>query len=200
MKELFACLTVLSLVAFASLYIYKIRHGTINPSIATWIIFTVGTSLSLTTYAIAAKRDFISGILNTADVGVCISILFATIIWGKREIYFGVFEKSYLVAVAIVVAYGLITGDAWTSNVFSQAVISSGFLPMLKKMFTKKRNTESFTAWSFNVIAPLIALYPALVDGKDLAALYAVRTLTLTLITMAVMAYYEFWRKNETHT
>ena len=95
-KTLSIWLVALVTIAFAARYTYQIWKGEISPTLSTWIIFLLGTGLSLTTYAIAEQRDFASGILNTMDVVAVLVILIATIVWGQRAVRFKPFEKWYL--------------------------------------------------------------------------------------------------------
>lgn len=191
MKEISVWLVALVMMTFAVRYAYQIWKREISPTLSTWIIFLLGTGLSLITYAIAEKHDFRSGILNTMDVVAVIIVFFATIIWGNRDMRFKPFEKWYLVGISAIVAYGLLSGDAWGSNIFTQVLISIGYIPTIQNLLTEKRNTESFTGWSCGIIAGFIALYPAIVEGNSLAVLYATRTIVLVSSIIAVMSYYE---------
>jgi hypothetical protein len=195
LKNLSVWLVALVTTAFAVRYTYQIRKREITPTLSTWIIFLLGTGLSLTTYAIAEQRDFASGILNTMDVAAVTVILIATLIWGQRAVRFKPFEKWYLGGIGAIVSYGLLTGDAWVSNVFTQVLISIGYVPTIQNLLTEKRNVESFTGWGCAVVAGLIALYPAIVDGNSLAILYALRTVVFVSSIIAVMVYYELRSK-----
>lgn len=183
------------MMAFAIKYTYQIWRREISPTLSTWIIFLVGTGLSLITYAIAEKHDFRSGILNTMDVVMVTAVLVATLVWGKRDVRFKPFEKWYLAGIMVIVVYGLLSGDAWGSNIFTQILISIGYIPTAQNLLTEKRNTESFTTWSLGVVAGIIALYPAIADGNSLATLYAIRTIVLVLGIITIMAYYELRSK-----
>ena len=183
------------MMVFAVRYAYQIWKREISPTLSTWIIFLLGTGLSLTTYAIAEKHDFRSGILNTMDVIAVMVVLFATIAWGNRGMRFKPFEKWYFGGVGAIIAYGLFSGDAWGSNIFTQVLICIGYIPTIQNLLVVKRNVESFTGWSCGIIAGLIALYPAIVDGNSLAILYSVRTVVLVSSIIAIMTYYELRSK-----
>ena len=191
MKEISVWLVALVMTMFAVRYTYQIWKREISPTLSTWIIFLLGTGLSLTTYAIAEKHDFRSGVLNTMDVVVVMIVLLATIAWGNRDVRFKPFEKWYLGSIGAIVAYGFLSGDAWGSNVFTQVLISIGYVPTMQNLFMEKRNVESFTGWGCGIVAGLIALYPSIVDGNSLAVLYALRTIVLVSSIIAVMTYYE---------
>ena len=175
---------------FAIRYIYQVWKREISPALSTWIIFLLGTGLSLATYAIEEDHDFLSGILNTMDIIVVVAVLAAIIIWGNRKMRFKPFEKWYLWGVGAIVAYGMLSGDAWTSNILTQILISVGYFPTIQNLLTEKKNTESFTGWILVAVAGFIALYPATVNGNVLATLYATRTVVLVAAIIAIMAYY----------
>lgn len=192
MKEISIWLVTLVMAVFAVRYTYQIWKREISPTLSTWIIFFLGTGLSLITYAIAEEADFLSGILNTMDVAAVITVLLAILVWGNRNVRFKPFEKWYLSGIGAIIAYGFFSGDAWGSNIFTQVLISIGYIPTIQNLVTEKRNVESFTGWGCGIVAGLIALYPAMIDGNTLAFLYAIRTIVFVSVIIAVMAYYEF--------
>ena len=191
MKNLCVLLVIAMEVVYVIRYAYQTYKREISPTLSTWIIFFLGGSLSLTTYAIAEDHDFRSGILNTMDVAGTAAILVAILIWGKRNVRFKPFERWYLGGIAVIVSYGLISGNAWRSNVFTQILMVIGYIPTVHNLLTEKRNTESFSVWSCILATSFIALCPAVVDGNALAALYVIRNIVLVSVLIAVMAYYE---------
>ena len=82
MKELCIWLVAIVVSVFAARYTYQIIKKEIAPTLSTWIIFILGSGLSLVTYAIAEKHDFRSGILNTMDATATAVVFLATVIWG----------------------------------------------------------------------------------------------------------------------
>ena len=189
MKDLFVVLTVLASLSFPLLYWREMKKGRISPTVSTWVVFSVSTILSLTTYALAQNHDFKSGILNTTDAFQTFIILIMVIIWGKKG-QFSRFEKYYLSGIGVVVAYGVVSGNAFSSNLFIQILICSGYIPTIAKMVRLRKNTEQFLPWVFPLIAGMLGIYPAIVGGNTLAALYAIRTVAMILILMSVMVYY----------
>lgn len=190
MKDTTAVVTALLMVLFAFRYVFQIWKRSINPALSTWIIFLAGTGLSLATYVIAENHDIVSGVLNTADVLVVLSISLAIIARNGWKLKFSRFEKFFLCAIAAAVVYGIISGNAWNSNLFTQALITSAYIPTLRKMYSLKKNTESFSGWGLNFAAATVALYPSLVDGNMLAVIYAIRTQICAIVIMSFMFYY----------
>ncbi len=191
MKDFAVWMTSIITIVSAFRVAYQVWRKEISPALSTWIIFLAATGLSLGTYAIAENHDYRSGVLNTVDVAAIVVVLLATLVWGDRAARFRPFEKWYLAGTGVITLYGMISGDAWTSNLFTQALISIGYLPTLQALVAQKRNTESFTGWGLFLAGGVVALYPAFVDGNTLAAIYAVRTIVLIGIVLLLMAYYE---------
>ncbi|MFA6594299.1 MAG: hypothetical protein WCT16_03515 [Candidatus Buchananbacteria bacterium] len=196
MKEFFVLLVIAVMLFDSTWYIVQIHRRKISPALSTWIIFVLGTGLSLATYAIAEHHDFQSGVLNTMDTGVCIIILLTLVIGGERGLKFKPFEKWYLVGIGLVIVYGVLTGDAWSSNIFTQVLISIGYIPTVHNLIKEKRNTESFVTWTGGLLTGMLALYPSIVGGNILAAVYSIRTITLVSIMLLVMSYYQIKTTN----
>ncbi|KKS82723.1 MAG: hypothetical protein UV58_C0006G0022 [Candidatus Wolfebacteria bacterium GW2011_GWC1_43_10] len=192
MKDLCIVLVVLLALSFSFSYAWKVRKGQIAPTLSMWIIFFASTTLSIITYAISENKDFRSGILNLVDVLQTGLAFGAVLIWRERKIILTSFEKKYLAGFGAIVIYGVVSGDAFSSNLFAQILISSGYFPTIRKMVEERRNTESFVPWRFAIAAGTVGLYPAVVDGNLLAAVYAVRTIVLVSGMMVLMAYYEY--------
>ncbi len=191
METLAIWLVGLLIMVFAARYSYQTRKREIHPRVATWLIFLLGTGLSLATYAIAENRDFRAGILNTMDFASVATILIVVVLCGDRQVRFKKFEKWYLAGVGAIVAYGLISGNAWSSNIFAQVLIGLGYIPTIKNLIAEKKNTESFTAWGLGLAAGFVGLYPAWVDGNTLAVVYALRTILCVLGILTIMLKYE---------
>ncbi|MCR4328112.1 MAG: hypothetical protein NUV53_01190 [Patescibacteria group bacterium] len=196
MKDVCVWLVGLVAVAFAWRYVHQVKEGKASPALSTWLIFLVGVVISFITYAIAEKRDFRSGILNTIDLASISFIVVGIIICGKRGVLrFKPFEKWHLVGSGLLVGYGIYTGNAWNSNILAQVLLGVAYFPTWQNLFTEKRNTESWSGWMLNLLACALALYPAMVNGNTLAIVYATRAVTLIVCTMFLMAYYEFKQK-----
>lgn len=198
MKDIFVWLTVLFMTIAVGRYVWQVYFQQISPTLSSWVIFVLGTSLCLITYAIAQEKDLESGILNAVDcIGVSF-ILIAVILWSKGERRFEAFEKWYLSGIGAIIAYGLITGDAWNSNRFAQALIVIGYFPTIHKLITEKKNKESFSGWGSEFVSATFGLYPAIVGGKELAVLYAIRGIVMIGSLLLLMLYYEVRNKKTT--
>ena len=198
MKDISTCLVAVFAVVIAIRYAYLIKARKIELTVSTWIIFLVGTLLSATTYTIAEKHDFKSGILNVVDVGEIVVVLVSLCLWGKHGIRLKRFEKWYLAGAAIIVGYGFVSGDAWSSNILTQILITIGYVPTVHKLCAQKVNSESWFGWGGSFASSAVAIYPAVVDGNALAVIYAARAAVLTVMILSIMGYYEFiFRRNK---
>ncbi len=200
MKDACVWLVALLMLTFVTRYTYQIWKREISPRLSTWVIFLAGTGLSFVTYLIAEKHDIRSGILNTMDFVATAIVFLAIITWRKQKTYFKSFEKWYLGGVCAVVVYGILSGDAWGSNLFTQVLISAGYVPTIQNMVVEKRNDESFTGWGGSLAAGLIGLYPAIVGGNSLSILYALRAVVSVSITILIMTYYELHSRRSGRT
>ena len=157
-----------------------------------------GCSLSFGTYWFAENRDIKSGIMNTIDLLYVFMILVAILFWGERGTRFKSHEKWYLAAAVGILVYAFATGNAYNSNRLTQILMSLAYIPMFHKLLKEKKKTDSYFGWIPAAFNALVALYPALHEGNDLAVLYAVRAFIFTLITSIMMAYYQFRTRHGT--
>lgn len=190
LKELCIWLVVCIQIGFGLRYSYQVYRKRTEPTLSMWIIFQLGTALSLTTYMMSGKHDFRSGILNAMDTTSVAIALTATSLWGKRTIRFHRFEFIYLAIACSIVLYGVLSGDAFHSNLFTQGLITLGYFPSVQKMIKEKRNTESFSSWSIGLLAGLTGLVPAVLDHNTLSIVYAVRTIIMISAFMLLMLRY----------
>jgi hypothetical protein len=159
-----------------------------------WILFVLGVALSYITYLIEngfSLATAATGALNTADMLCCTGILIAVAIWGKREMHFDTFDKYYLGGIGLIVVYACVTGDMWKSNVFSQLLITAGYIPTIRKMKRLQQNTEPFGCWLLALAASLCGMYPAMYESNGLSFIYASRSAISVIALMGVMFYYE---------
>ena len=151
------------------------------------------------------KWDLKSGIINTTDLVYVVVIFIAILLWGKPKKeeekdeeekqeaqLMKSFEKWYLAGAGGIVAYGVITGNAWNSNVLTQLLMSFAYFPMFHKMLKQKKKKDSYFAWLPAAGISLLGLYPAISGGNTLAVIYASRALFFSSATCLIMAYYQF--------
>lgn len=197
LKELCIWLVTCIEIGFGFRYAYQVHRKRIEPTLSTWIIFQLGTALSFVTYMMTEQHSLKSGILNVMDMTSVAIALTATILWGKRAIRFHRFEFVYLTVAGSIVLYGVLSGDAFHSNLFTQGLITLGYFPSVQKMIKEKRNLESFSLWGISLLAGLIGLVPAYLDHNTLSIIYAVRGIFLVSTFMLIMWYFHKPSVNE---
>lgn len=195
MKDLCVWVICICTVIFGSCYIRQIRNGKAKTTTSTWIILLVGCALSFVTYLIAENKDLKSGIMNTVDMVYVTVILYVVYLQTGRKIQLESFEKNYLAGAGMIVVYGVVTGDAWKSNVLTQILMSFAYLPMYHKLFLKKEKTDSYFAWLPPAFTAAISLYPSIHDGNALATIYSARALFFCSLTSLLMFYYQLRAK-----
>lgn len=194
MKDIFVALVGMVVIIFVVCYTHQIKQSKksgVVPTLSTWITFVIGTGLSLLTYLLAEEGDWRSGILNTMDFLATVIILLALVYYGGRKIVFRSFEKWYLGGVSAIVLFGIISQDAWRSNIFTQMLIGLGYIPTILSLHQEKRNVESYVAWVCGLSAGILALYPSIQGGNVLAVIYSVRTIVFVILILALMTYYQ---------
>lgn len=189
------------MVLFTFVYGRLIYTKKAKPALSSWLIWAFATGLSLATYVIAEKKDFETNIFNAADFVSILFVVAAIFLWGSREMLQKTFwwQKYYLLGAGIIVLYGIASGDAWTSNWFTQFLIVCGYFPTLHNMFKEKRNTEPLAAWGILFLAALFSLIPAYntyIEGNILPVAYTIRALIMIGIILLVAGYYEWRTKN----
>ncbi|MBI5369984.1 hypothetical protein HZA85_02245 [Candidatus Uhrbacteria bacterium] len=192
MKTVCAIVTAALMLALAVRYICQIRARSIEPTLSTWVVFATGDTISFVSYVIEAHFDLLSGILNTIDVAVSLAITLAVALTGPRRFTLQPFEKKYLIASGAIVLYGVVFSDAWKSNLFSQALMTAGYIPLFTRMVRERRNTESFSAWGIALLASVVSMIPAFVHGNTLAGIYSLRSSLSSGVCLLVMAHFHF--------
>ncbi|NQV88807.1 MAG: hypothetical protein HQ488_00600 [Parcubacteria group bacterium] len=197
LKEICAWVVVGIMLIFALRYVYQIWRKEITPTLSMWILFLVGVGGSLLSYLLQEDWDITSGVNNVVDLLVVLIVIISILVWGDRTLRFRPWEKYYLLAAGLGVAYAVISGDLWHSSLFAQVLIEAGTIPMYHTMIKEKRNTESFTAWLLVLAAHGVGLVPSLHEGNLLATIYVIRGIISISLTLAFMTYYEVRTKRQ---
>jgi len=187
------------MTAFAARYILQVRRRQITPSLATWLTFTAGVVISFVSYLVASDRDIAAGVLNTGDICVVLAVSISVGVTRGWVVSLTPFERFYLAAAGAIVLYGVVFSDAWKSNMFSQVLITAGYIPLYARMIRERRNTESFSSWSIALAASLSGMGPAILQGNALAILYSSRSAISCAVCLIVMAYFHVTHLREGH-
>lgn len=155
-------------------YIVLLRKRKISPALAMWVFFAIATVGSLMTYLAQGDFTLRDNILNAADILLVVTVSIGIFVYGDRSTRFSRFDLGCLIAVV-----GILIGWALTR----QHVIA--YFPVVHRLWTTRRNTESYVMWFGLMLAPVFGL---LSSRGVLAAVYAVRAIASSGMLLLLMA------------
>lgn len=187
MKGYAAIAVAVILIAASLRYVYQITRRHVVPTLSTWIILAVATSLNVASYLVATRLDVLSGALGLTDALVSWLILIVTVRAAGCKLTFQAFEKYYLTGAGCIVLFWIISRDAFLTNLLMQGLLTIGCSSTIQSLLYAKENHESFIFWSLGLIAVTLSLYPAAVDGNLLAVLYSLRSIVIVGVILSLM-------------
>lgn len=187
MKGYVAITVAVILIAASLPYVYQISRRQVLPTLSTWIILVVATSLNVVSYLVATRLDVISGILGLTDALVCWFIFIATVISAGLKMQFQSFEKYYLTASGVIVLFWIISRSAFIANLLMQILIIVGCSSTIQSLLCTNENQESFIFWGLVLVASTLSLYPAAVEGNLLALIYSIRSIVVVCVILSLM-------------
>jgi hypothetical protein len=187
MKSYIAIAVSVILIAASLPYVYQISRKHVVPTLSTWIILVVATSLNVASYLVATRADVISGVLGLTDAFVCWFILIVTVISVGVKMQFQTFEKYYLTGAGVIVLFWMVSSSAFITNLLMQLLITIGCSSTIQSLLYANENHESFVFWGLVLVAASISLYPAAVDGNLLAVIYSIRSMVIVCAILALM-------------
>lgn len=192
MKEftvLIATIAVYGIYFYAGYdYIRAIKKEA-SPAIGTWGLFSIGTLLGVLSVFKATEVNIISNVLNVGDFIMCVMIL-GFILSKHPPISFDRFDKFFLSFAGTIIIFWIISKDAVWANYFSQALITLGYWPTIKKARKERKRNEPYKSWILFLISATIAIYPAWINGNVLSLIYSVRTIIVLPIMLLIVRKY----------
>ncbi len=176
MAKIIEIIVVILTLWYTGIYLREMMKGRVKPVLATWLLFVLGTSLSIVTnFKETGVQGFGANIFNLTDaLGVTIIFLFA-LFRPNTNRRFDTFEKSCLSAVGIVFIFWLLSGQSVVSHLLVQCVFVVAYLPTLRKLWSAEANTESIVTWSLNTMAAGLGIIPPLINHDLLPLVYCIR-------------------------
>ena len=171
-------------------YCWLIRRDRIRPALAMWVFFTIAAVGSLVTYLGEGTYGPLDNILNTADIALVGTVAIWIALFGNRSARFTRFDLGCLGAVVLVLGAWAATRQHVIAHVSIQVIMAIAYLPVIRRMWTANRNTESFLMFAGLLLAPIFSL---LSSRGALATLYAVRAVVCTGGLLLLMTRLE-WR------
>jgi hypothetical protein len=187
MKGYMAIAVAVVLIAASLPYMYQISRRQVLPTLSTWIILVVATSLNVASYLVATRVDVISGVLGLTDALVCWFILIVTVISSGLKMQFQTFEKYYLIGAGVIVLFWIVSRNAFITNLLMQLLITIGCSSTIQSLLYANENHESFIFWGLVLVAASLSLYPAAVDGNLLAVIYSIRSIVILCVILSLM-------------
>ncbi len=189
----FVLLAVPGINLFIALfYIWQLITRRSRPALAMWVFFTLAEVMSLATYLQGGVYRWTDNILNAADVAMTAGILVAVLFLGGRTARFNRFDTGCLLAVAGLAGFWLVTQRSVAAHLGIQLVMVAAYVPVVKRMWHSRANTEPWAAWIALAVAPLVSL---LTSKGVLAAVYAVRASVCAALLLALMARLEWMNR-----
>jgi hypothetical protein len=187
MKGYIAIAVAVVLIAASLPYVYQISRRQVLPTLSTWIILVVATSLNVASYLVATRVDVISGVLGLTDALVCWFILIIIVISAGLKMQFQTFEKYYLTGAGVIVLFWIVSRSAFITNLLMQLLITIGCFSTIQSLLYANENHESFIFWGLVLVAASLSLYPAAVDGNLLAVIYSIRSIVILCVILSLM-------------
>ncbi len=192
MTELTVSLSVLIAygVYFYAGYSYIAAMKDSSPEIGTWGLFSTGTFLAVLSSFVKAKEiDVISNVTNVGDFLMCATIL-GFILSKRPKIHFDTFDKFFFSFAGCIVVFWIISEDAVWANGFSQALITLGYWPTIKKARKTKTRNEPDKSWILFLVSASFGVYPAIAHDNMISLAYCIRTIALIPIMLFIIRYY----------
>mgnify|MGYP003395174126 CR=1 FL=1 len=181
-------LMILSIVGYLLIYLVGIRGGTVKPLLATWAFLGLATFLSvLTTFGESGVGGLVGNLYNIVDASATVIILIVVFFSQNTRRQFNRFEKVCLLAVLLVSAWWLWSGQNIAAHLALQLILVIAYLPTLVHLWWAKVNTESLAVWSLNCLAAVVGLIKPLQVHDFLPTVYGVRAVVSTLAVMALI-------------
>ena len=160
-----------------------------------WVFFTIAVVGSLLTYLAEGGFGLLDNMLNTADVVLVSTVSLAILLYGDKSTRFNRFDLGCLAAVVAILVGWAVSRQHVAAHTAIQAILVIAYFPVIKRLWSSDRNTESFAAWIGLLVAPIFSL---LSSKGALATVYAVRAIVSTAILLALMTRAELRQRRRT--
>jgi len=189
---------IIALILFVSAdgwYCRQAMLGVIAPTLATWVVFEVGSVLSLASYHKynQGKHPLISNVANHIDPVVVAVVASFVALSPKVDSRFRPWDYACLALAGVAVVVWRTTHSEIKANVIAQSVMGMGYAPMLLRMIREQRNTESFLMWSVSLVVAGLLLIPPVRHKNRLGILYIGRAIVCVTATLGLMGYFQFF-------
>jgi len=160
-------------------------------TITTWMIFELGSIMSLITYFTGERHSIVSSITNVTD-GVFITLILATL-FAKRRGKAIVFSKNekwcFKIAAAALIVWAA-TRTSWVGVAGFQAVMIVAYWPTFERIrrWEEAGAPEPIETWSINAVVAVMGVGIAIARNDYVAMLYPLRAVVLCAVVVALIA------------
>ena len=191
----FSAIVVLVLnIAINIRYCYLIYKKQIQPALAMWLFFVVAVGISLATYLAEAHFSPIDNILNTSDLALVSIIMIFIFLRGEKSSRFTRFDYGCLIGVLLVVVFWAFTRNHFITNIAVQTIMVIAYFPVIRRMLSERKNTESLTVWFAMFAVAGISLFSS---KGTLASVYAIRAMVCTGLLLLLMLRIEYLNRKD---
>ena len=191
----FSAIVVLVLnIAINIRYCYLIYKKQIQPALAMWLFFVVAVGISLATYLAEAHFSPIDNILNTSDLALVSIIMVFIFLRGEKSSRFTRFDYGCLIGVLLVVVFWAFTRNHFITNIAVQTIMVIAYFPVIRRMLSERKNTESLTVWFAMFAVAGISLFSS---KGTLASVYAIRAMVCTGLLLLLMLRIEYLNRKD---
>ena len=164
-------------------YVWIIGDGEPAGTFATWFLFFIAVTVSLTSYkfnkgndAEEGSLDLSDNIMNLCDVFVVTCIVVAILAKRGWSIFpISTTDKICGSLSALIVVIWFIKRNHFTTNLSSQFILFIAYFPTFSKLWHANTNEESFILWGSIWLAGLFSIAVAMRKNDLLATIYALR-------------------------
>ena len=123
-----------------------------------------------------------------AEAGVDdVVILIVAVVSAGVRMQWQTFEKYYLTASGMIVLFWMISRSAFITSLLMQILITLGCSATIQSLLYANENHESFLYWGLVLVAVILSLYPAAVEGNLLALIYSIRSIVIVCVILSLM-------------
>ncbi len=176
-------------------YCVQILRGVVDPPIATWLVFGLGSTLSLVSYLKnpRSRKSFRDNVANWIDPFVIALILLCLFSSPRRNLAVGWVDAGCLIAAACITIGWALTGRELVAYILFNAIMCVGYVSTIYRLVATRTNTESFVMWGLSLAIVVMFATASLRARNWLALIYVGRAVVCVSTILTLMIYFEFF-------
>ncbi len=187
----------LCILVYFLVYIKGIIKGTAKPVLATWLFFSIATSISFfANFNLTGTSGISANFFNLIDSFSVITIFIIVLFRKDTRRTFSNFEKYCIGAVVAVLVLWLLIGKDFMTHLTVQVILVIAYLPSLVKLWRSRDNTEPLGTWLFDFFASVLSLIIPVRTGDTLPIVYGVRSTISTLLMVLFILRNRYLKKS----